>query len=181
MVLVPDRSRRRRPPTRPGFHPKNTLEVQPPRHPLGTPNGLDPNSGLLASAAWLAASGLEPPGKTWDVEVALGVASESGTCRFDDAEASRLHLFIYAEEWGFKFVHDGRCSWIRVTDIPFAHGRDDYQLLALTPPLKYIRDLICELENRYSLRFRWDHAAIRTTIPNAERAIRRWLLELCRR
>ena len=173
---MPDRSHRRRPPTPPGFHPKT--HEQPSRHPIGTPKGLDPNAGLLASAAWLAARGLQPLGKTWDVEVALDVVTQPATFDFDDITASRLQLFIYAEEWGFRFAHDGRWSWIRVTDIPFAHGRDEHRLLTLTPPLKYIRDLVRELENRYSLHFHRDRAAVRTTIPNAEDAIRRWLDEL---
>jgi hypothetical protein len=106
------------------------------------------------------------------------VVNEPATFDFEDAGATRLQIFIYAEEWGFRFTHRGQWSWIRVTDIPFAHGRDDHQLLALTPPLKYLADLVRELENRHSSSFRRDLALVRSTLPDAEDAIRRWVLEL---
>src|SRR6185312_10788992 len=57
---------------------------------------------------------------------------------FDETTSSRFHLDIYLEEWGVFFCHAGQSSRIRVTDMAFVHGRDDFQLLGVTPQLKDI-------------------------------------------
>ncbi len=90
--------------------------------------------GAEASHRWLLALGLRPSPQ-WHAEVAI---LADGHSRFD--------LNVYAEEWGFSFHHDTRTSWIRVTDIAFVHGRDDFRLLQRTPDLLGIHVLLAELE-----------------------------------
>jgi hypothetical protein len=136
-------------------------------HPIRTPGGLSTNTGPIASAAWLAARELFPKEPKWHVEIGL----------FDGAGA-RLDLEIYAEEWGFRFQHGGRESWIRITDVPFVHGRDDHQLLRTTPPLREIGGLVRELEHRHGLAFDRARAALRTTIADSDDAIRSWIRAL---
>ena len=69
--------------------------------------------------------------------------------RFFMAPSSRFQLEIYAEEWGFAFRHERKISWIRVTDIAFVHGRDDFGLLDERPRLQDIAPFIRRLEERY--------------------------------
>lgn len=136
-------------------------------HPLGTPQvGMSPNTGPLASAAWLAALEITPETQRWSVEIALP-AGEDSTFKLD----------VYAEEWGFSFSYRDRVSWIRVTDIRFVHGRDDHDLLAATPPLREIKKLVAALESRYDLAFDRERAQVRTTIPGAEPTLHAWLRE----
>src|SRR5258706_9751789 len=85
-------------------------------HPLTT-------LGAEAADRWLLALGL-PTVAHWHVEIAISADIDSS-----------FELNIYGEEWGFVFRNDGRGSWIRITDIPFVHGRDDFQLLARAPDL----------------------------------------------
>src|SRR4051794_31932290 len=102
---------------------------RPSPHPIPTPNGVSPNTGPLASAAWLVARGLQPKEARWFVEIEL--ASDTGIS--EGTEQARLLLEVYAEEWGYRFQRGERVSWIRVTDVPFVHGRDDHELLQKTP------------------------------------------------
>lgn len=135
--------------------------------------------GATAAATWLRARGLPTPaGSRWHVEVALDVVDGPAPADYDEATATRFHIDIYSEEWGHYFCHHGRSSWIRVTDIAFVHGRDDYQLLTLTPPLPDIGRLVRQLEQKYGVRFRRDHALIRTNLDRAEVAVRAWLEKL---
>jgi hypothetical protein len=137
------------------------------------------NAGALASASWSADRGITvPTGTRWHVEILLDVGDTTAAGDYDEATASRFHIDIYSEEWGFYFCHTGRCSWIRVTDQPFIHGRDEYNLLGLTPGLKDIGQLLRHLENKFKLRFRRDLALVRTNLPKAEPAIRAWLATL---
>ena len=128
--------------------------------------GVAPNTGPLATAAWLIARGLVPAGRTWSVEVVLR------------AGASRFEIQIFAEEWGFSFHHEDRVSWIRVTDIPFVHGRDDHELLRQTTSLRGLQQLVRGLESRYELAFDREGAEVETSIENGEEAIREWIAEL---
>lgn len=132
-------------------------------HPIGTPRGLSANTGPIASAAWLAARELYPKESRWHAVSTLAVAE------------TRFQIEIFAEEWGFKFDHAGRESWIRVTDVPFVHGRDEHDLLGETPPLRYIGKLVRKLEVAHALRFDRSAAQIETTIASAEPVIRGWL------
>jgi hypothetical protein len=123
----------------------------------------------------LTERGLRAPSKTWDVEIGLDIATSPATIEFDEQYATRFQLLIYAEEWGFRFTHAGQSSWIRVTDISFVHGRDDHRLLEHTPPLKRIGSLLRELEKRFGVNFQRGQAAVRTTLPSSEPAIREWI------
>ena len=121
------------------------------------------NTGPIASAAWLAARELYPKESRWHAVSTFAVAD------------TRFQIEIFAEEWGFKFDHAGRESWIRVTDVPFVHGRDEHDLLGETPPLRYIGKLVRKLEAAHALRFDRSAAHIETTIASAEPVIRSWL------
>jgi len=132
--------------------------------------------GATAAATWLRARRIGSPDPTrWHVEVALDVANGPARADYDEATATRFHIDIYAEEWGHYFCHGGRSSWIRVTDLAFVHGRDDHQLLTLTPPLPDVGRLVRQLEQRHGVRFMREHALIRTNLPTAERAVRQWV------
>lgn len=134
----------------------------PPRLPLGTPAGLSPNTGPLASAAWLVARDIYPDDTKWFVELSFA------------AEDARFELAIYAEEWGFRFERGDRVSWIRVTDIVFVHGRDDHQLLTRVPPLREIERLVREIEAEHGIRFARDQVRVTTSIPDADTVLRTW-------
>ena len=147
-------------------------------HPIGTPNqGLSPNTGPLASARWLVARDLFPKEPKWFVEVMLRTADAIADL-LDEGTASQARIEIYAEEWGFAFRHAGKLSWIRVTDVPFVHGRDEHELLGEIPPLADLGALVRVLEDRHGLRF--DRAApwIRTSLVGAEPTIREWIASL---
>lgn len=108
----------------------------------------------------------------------LGTAAKAAALDFDPERDTRFQLFIYSEEWGFRFCHDGHQSWIRVTDIPFVHGSDRFKLLTYTPPLKNLGAFIRQLESSHSIKFQRQHAAISSTIQGAEAAVRSWLQSL---
>lgn len=135
--------------------------------------------GSLAAAAWLTArGGTAPTHERWHVEVALDVAQRRAPSEFDETTSSRFHLDIYLEEWGVFFCHAGRSSRIRVTDIAFVHGRDDFQLLGVTPHLKDIGWLLRHVEGQHDLKFMREHANVRTNVPGVEPGVRRWLASL---
>ncbi len=119
--------------------------------------------GAEASARWLAALGLrEIP--HWHVSIELVGGA-----------ATTFELDIYAEEWGFAFRHARRASWIRVTDIAFVHGRDDFDLLARTPELLDVDTLLAELEAAHDIAFRRGRASVRTNLAGASEAVREWI------
>jgi hypothetical protein len=137
------------------------------------------NAGAAAAGTWVSDLGLTvPSGTRWHIEIQLDVVETRAPSQFDESTATRFHLDIYSEEWGFYFCHAGQCSWIRVTDVPFVHGRDDFKLLDLAPPLTEIGQLVRELEQRFSIRLRRDLALIRTNLPKAEPAVRSWIATL---
>lgn len=119
--------------------------------------------GSATAGQWLAARDLQPEPR-WFVEIVLA-----------DGIGSRFEINLYAEEWGFAFHHAGRASWIRVTDIAFVHGRDDYALLAEATTPEDARSVIETLEQAHAIRLPRDAAAIRTNLAAAEPAIRAWL------
>ena len=89
-------------------------------------------AGKLAAQGWLRARALSAPAFTaWHVEVSLDVRDEPAPMLFDERRDTRLRIEIYSEEWGVFFCHHAKASWIRVTDIAFVHGRDDFNLLAV--------------------------------------------------
>jgi hypothetical protein len=132
-------------------------------HPISTPRGLSANTGPIASAAWLAAREIYPKEPRWHAVATL------------EHDAARFEIEIFAEEWGFKFQLASRESWIRITDQPFVHGRDDHDLLGATPPLRHIGKLVRKLESTHTIQFDRRKARIDTTIPEGEPAIRAWL------
>jgi hypothetical protein len=135
--------------------------------------------GSLAAASWLSARGATAPTlERWHVEVALDVVQRRAPSEFDETTSSRFHLDIYLEEWGVFFCHAGQSSRIRVTDIAFVHGRDDFQLLGVTPQLKDIGWLLRHVESRHGLEFMREHADIRTNVANVEPAVRSWIASL---
>jgi hypothetical protein len=137
------------------------------------------NAGLLAARSWLAARRIHPPGiRRWHADVSLDIADRPAVATFDVNTDTRFRIEIYSEEWGFFFCHGGQASWIRVTDIPFVHGRDDFKLLTQTPSLDEIATVLRGVERRFELDFRREHALVRTNLANAEPAIRRWVMSL---
>jgi hypothetical protein len=139
-------------------------------HTIPTPTNLAAkNTGPLATAAWLLGRSLFPREKNWFVEIEL--------CA-DNVANARFGIEIYAEEWGFAFRHDDRVSWIRVTDIPFVHGRDDFELLRASSGLRNIGNVIEQVENCYDLHFTRDLAIVRTNIAESDEAIRTWIAGL---
>jgi hypothetical protein len=142
-----------------------------PPHPLGTPTrGLNCNTGSLATAAWLIARGFTTTNPKWFVEIALAAA--------DGSEGNALRIELFDQEWGFVFRHRGQESWIRVTDVRFVHGKDDFALLGKVPPLKDLGLLVRALEERFAIRFDRAAAGIQTSVVGAESAIREWVLSL---
>ncbi len=120
--------------------------------------------GAEAAERWLRALALAPV-PHWHAEIVILADLDT---RFD--------LNVYAEEWGFCFQHAGRTSWIRVTDVPFVHGRDELELLGRTPDLLDIHRLLAELEAQYGISFRRATASVRSTFPEIGAAVRDWLL-----
>ena len=139
---------------------------------------LPQNTGALAAAAWLNARDLRTAALRWYVEIALDIGDHPASFRLDDRTDTRFRIDIYAQEWGYVFCHGGHTSWIRVTDIAFVHGSDEFGLLAQTPRLDELGKLLRELERQHGIAFRRELAAVRSDLPNAERAIRRWIATL---
>jgi hypothetical protein len=137
-------------------------------------------AGATAARSWLEARGVDsPPGLTrWHAEIFLDRVDAPARLEFDEHEDSRFHIDIYSEEWGFYFCHLGRVSWIRITDIPFVHGRDDHSLLSQTPALENIGALLRSLEKKHDVTFYRQHALVRTNVVAAETMIRSWLQQL---
>lgn len=139
----------------------------------------DRTAGALAASSWLRTRGITvPTGTRWHVEIALDIVDRPAPADYDEATASRFHIDLYAEEWGVFFCHGARASWIRVTDMAFVHGRDEYKLLGSLPPLKDVGLLLRKLEREHHIQFKRAHAAIRTNLANAEPAIRIWIASL---
>ncbi len=134
-------------------------------HPIGTPHGTSPNRGPLAAASWLSARDLTPQPPKWFVVITFGTS-----------QGATLDLEIMSEEWGFRFEHERRVSWIRVTDIAFAHGHDDHELLSRTPTLREIGAFLRSLEETHQLQF--ETPIVRTNLDGAEPAVRSWLQTL---
>ena len=137
------------------------------------------SAGALAAAAWLRQRGIvSSVASRWHVEIAMDTSDAPAQPEYDDRRATRFHIDVYSEEWGVFFCHGGRASWIRVTDIPFVHVRDDFGLLGVTPALKDIGGLLRLVEQRNVIRFQRHLALVRTNLSGAEPAIRRWLENL---
>jgi hypothetical protein len=133
------------------------------------------HAGALAAGAWLAARGLARPPGGWDVAIAVEVFDRPASPSLTNPAEARFELAISSTEWGFLFCHRGRLSWIRVTDVPYVHDRDDHELLRRVPPLRDVGSLVRSVEHRSAINFRRQHASISTNLPGAEPAIRAWV------
>jgi hypothetical protein len=137
---------------------------------------LSTTAGMRAAQAWLSARGLSAPSLTrWHASILLGTEDRPPELELDERVDTRFRIEIYSEEWGYFFCHRGHASWIRVTDIPFVHGRDDFKLLPTTPSLENLGQLLRSLEQQHGLAFRRDQAVVRTNVAHAEAAIRQWV------
>ncbi len=86
-----------------------------------------------------------------------------------------FELAIDQDGWGFSFRRGERSSSIRVTETRAARERDDFDLLARTPELLAIPELIGMLEREHGIRFRRDATTIRTNVPGAPECTHDWL------
>jgi hypothetical protein len=145
-----------------------TLDERWKRRDVVATYGKGRHAGALATAVWLSARGLlVPPRTEWELSISLDVIDEQAPVKFVDATDTRFHIAISSIEWGFFFCHHSRASWIRVTDVPFVHERDDFSLLIRTPPLRELGSLVRALEEKHRICFRREHA---------EPAIREWVV-----
>ncbi len=160
-----------------GGRAKNVQRASRARRPTSLPP-LHATIGAQAAASWLRERRLGARQQPWYVEVAIDVTDRPVSITFSHDTDTRFHLNVYPEEWGVFFCHGSRASWIRVTDQPFVHGRDDHSLLAQRPELHKIGYLVHALEARYGVEFRREHALVRTNLVSGQRAIRAWLATL---
>jgi len=148
------------------------------RHPIGTPRGLSSSNAVIAVGAWLSSRGLVPPvNQPWSIELAFAV-SDGRAMITTGAVGTSFQLRVHADEWQYSFCHAGRVSAIRVADVPGVIDRDDHQLLAQTPPLKDVGQLVRKLEQRYGIYFQRRHASCRSTLPGAEPVVLAWATSL---
>ncbi len=127
------------------------------------------NTGPLAASAWLAERGVAPAQPKWFVEIGLFVGEDRST---------RFQLDVYAEEWGIQVQHGDRGSWLRVTDVPFVHGRDDFDLMASRPRLSDVGRILTAIEQQLGLSFDREAPAIRSSIAEAYGPLRDWIAKL---
>jgi len=133
----------------------------------------------MAANAWLHDLTTPPPMlERWHAEIMLDITDAPARADFDQRRDTRFHVNLYSEEWGFFFCHQRRASWIRITDVAFVHGQDDYGLLPLTPALADIGTLLRDLERRHAIQFRREHALVHTNLASAQPAIRSWVASL---
>ena len=128
---------------------------------------LGTNTGALAAAAWLAARDITSTDVHWSVQLVLD-NTPGGELDLPPLDA-RFAIEIFAEEWGFSFTRGPSVSWIRVTDIPFVHGRDDFALLRRTPRLENIGLLMRALEVEHDIVFMRDVPIVRSSIGSEDR------------
>jgi hypothetical protein len=127
------------------------------------------NTGALASAAWCVARNVFPQAPRWSVDICLDNAP--GADRDAPPIDARFVIEIFSEEWGFRFRRGDAASWIRVTDIPFVHGRDDFELLRRTPRLENIGVLLRALEAEHEIRFDRSRALVRSSFDATDRIV----------
>ena len=129
---------------------------------------LSTNTGPLATSQWLVERGLAigAPAR-WNVEI---------TFEGPDHD-TRLQVDIYSDEWGVKLRHQGRESWIRITDVAFVHGRDDFGLLRRMPRLSSIGGLIAAVERELGVCFDRTRVHIQTNLHD-DSAVRAWAANL---
>jgi hypothetical protein len=133
------------------------------------------NTGPLASAAWCVARDVFPQAPHWSVDIC--VDNVPGADHDEPPIDARFAIEIFGDEWGFRFLRGDAASWIRVTDIPFVHGRDDFELLPRTPRLEEIGILVRALEVDHDVRFDRARPLIRSTFDGGDR-FAAWVADL---
>jgi hypothetical protein len=147
--------------------------------PACTPRfGIPVTVGSMDAGDWLKALDINAVDHHWFVEVALGVGDEAIVETWSGGTDTRFHIYIYPQEWGYLFCHQGRTSWIRIADRAYVHGRDDYNLVTETPPLREIASLARDLEGRHQLALRRDRALVRTNLNAIDDRVRDWVAAL---
>lgn len=151
----------------------------PPLIPAVTPTlGVPVTMGSVDSSDWLKQLGIRAIDQHWFVEVALGVDDTPLAEPWRGDRDTRFHIYIYPQEWGFLFSHAAQVSWIRVADRSYVHGRDDYDLVTNTPPLRELSAFARDLERKHQLAFRRDHVLVRTNLPAIDEQVRDWAAAL---
>jgi hypothetical protein len=124
-------------------------------------------TGASESARWLEERGLDTSRVTrWFVEI---------TMETNDLAPSKFELNIYPEEWGFILRSGPRVSSLRVTDVPFVHGRDDHHLLDRVTSLDRIGELVARIESEQEIKFQRRDAVVRSNLVRASSVVRSWL------
>ncbi len=160
------------------------IEPPPPPPPLAVVAAATPTFGVPVTVGsmdandWLKQLGIPATDSHWFVEIALGIDESPLTDTWRGEAATRLHVFIYPQEWGFLFCHANQTSWIRIADRAYVHGRDDYALVSSTPPLRELSAFARELERRHQLAFRRDRALVRTNLLAIDDRVRDWAAAL---
>jgi len=145
-------------------------------HP-GAYDARSPVPGTTASALWLAARRLRPPGtERWKVTIALDIV-DPRVAPAATMLGTRLHIMIDKLEWGVMVFHPRRgSSWIRVVNVPRVHDRDDLGLLPHVTELRHLGRLVQSIERRFQIQFRRPHAEITTDLIAAHQAILLWVV-----
>jgi len=133
--------------------------------------------GARASVEWVHSLGLLCD-KPWYIEIALDISNAPANATYSGETDTRFHLNVYPEEWGVFFCHGSHVSWIRVTDQPFVHGRDDHHLIGELPDLPDIGTLLRTLEARHGIAFSREHGYVHTNVASAKPAVKKWLIGL---
>ena len=138
-------------------------------NPLPRPpgSGLGTNTGALSAAAWCVARDIIPHVAVWSVDICLEAAPAE----------TRFSVEIFNDEWGYQFHCGDRASWIRVTDIAFVHGRDDFKLLRRTPRLENLGTLVRAFEAEHEVAFDRARPVVQSTLGGIEQ-ITAWIATL---
>jgi hypothetical protein len=135
--------------------------------------------GLPACNAWVAARGLAVAGKPkWYADVFLDVRDAPAPEVYWGDRDTRFHLKIASPEWSFLFCHANKTSSVRVRETSFVHGDDDWKLEKQVPSLDAIGAFLAKLEKKHGVKFRREHAFVRTNITGAKPVLRAWVQSL---
>jgi len=133
--------------------------------------------GANAIAQWLHDNGLEPELDGWNATIVLSAVLRDVPAH-ETSETTRFEIELEPERWTLCFRHGGLVSRIRVAELATVDGRDDHDLLVLTPQLRDLGQLLRRLEHRHAFRFHRDVAEVRSNHPPIEGAALRWLSRL---
>ena len=132
--------------------------------------------GSDAVARWLRENGLESSLRAWTATIVLqpamyvpGVAALGAT---------RFQVELEPDMWSLCFSHAELTSRIRVCELPTVDGRDDHNLLVITPQLRDLGQLLRQLERRHAFRFHRELAEVRSNHPTIKDTAQRWVAGL---